>query len=79
MTTRTAPSVTKWPFFLGDILLLGLAWWIAARSPDPFASWPLVLIVGCVGMGAWFCVAPFLNEHRGAMKLAESDSLQTVV
>lgn len=79
MTTRKAPSLKKWPFLLGDILLLAVAWWIASRSPNPFASWPLLLIVACVGVGAWFCVAPFLSEHKAAMTLAESDALNTVV
>jgi molecular chaperone GrpE (heat shock protein) len=69
----------KWPFFLGDALLLGVAWWIVIRNPEPFAAWSLTLLVACVAGGAWLGVLPFLTEHRAAMKLLESDSLHTVV
>lgn len=79
MKQRPAPTLPKWPFLTGDILLLGLAWWIVTRSPDPFAFWPLCFMVLCVAGGAWIAVVPYLAEFRAAMKLTEADSLTDVV
>jgi molecular chaperone GrpE (heat shock protein) len=79
MTNRPAPSLAKWPFLVGDVFLLGLAWWLVSRSPDPFAPWLLFFLVACVAGGAWLCAFPFLSEYRGAMKLLESDQLNVAV
>ena len=79
MTEPVAPKLSKWPFYLGDLLLLVLAAWIMRQSPDPFRATPLFFLVVCVGAGGWLCVIPFLAEHRAALKLAESASLTTAV
>jgi len=74
-----APKITKWPFYLGDLLLLLVGAWIMARSPEPFRATALFFLVACVGAGAWLCVTPFVTEHRAALKLAESDALASTV
>jgi molecular chaperone GrpE (heat shock protein) len=79
MTTNRVPKTTKWPYLLGDVLLLGLAGWIVARQPHPLAPVPLCLVAGCVLAGAWLCVMPFRAEYDAARRLAESDSLTTIV
>jgi molecular chaperone GrpE (heat shock protein) len=79
MTAPAAPKVSKWPFILGDVLLLAVATWISAQSPDPFRAAPLFFLVLSVCLGAWLCVTPFLSDHRAALKLAESGSLATTV
>ena len=63
---------------MGDLLLLGLAGWIIYQSPEPFALWPLTFTVGCVVVGAWICVIPFLGDYRAAVKLAEAQALHSV-
>jgi len=79
MTQPVAPKISKWPFYLGDVLLLILATWIVYRSPEPFRAAPLFCLVASVAMGAWLCVTPFLREYRAAFQMAESGALATVV
>jgi molecular chaperone GrpE (heat shock protein) len=79
MTQRPAPELPKWPFLAGDFVLLVLAWWIVSKSPNPFAFWPLLFLVGCVAGGAWIAVVPFLAEFRAALRLSEADGLASVV
>src|SRR2546426_336848 len=79
MTEPVAPKLSKWPFYLGDLLLLVSATFIFYKSPEPFRAAPLFLVVACVGAGCWLCVTPFLAEHRAALKLAESGILAAAV
>jgi molecular chaperone GrpE (heat shock protein) len=79
MTERSELKMAKWPFFLIDVLFLGLAAWIISRS-GPIAhfydSLPLIL---CVGGGAAFLVYPFVMDYQAALKFAEQDGLTTTV
>ena len=77
MTDRTAPTLAKWPFFVGDLLLLGLAWWIMTNQAHPLGPWPLLILIGCVLAGAWLAVTPFLRDHEAALRFAEADKLAT--
>ncbi len=79
MTEHTKPKLPKWPFFLGDLLLLILAAWIVNRSPNPFAPLALGSLVACVMVGAWVSVTPFVVEYRALVKFAEADSLTTAL
>src|ERR1043166_1171344 len=79
MTEPTAPKLSKWPFYLGDFLLLVLATLILYKNPEPFRAWPLLALVACVGAGGWVCVPPFLAEYRAALKLLESNGLVRAV
>lgn len=75
MTERTAPKVAKWPFFLGDLLLLGAAVGLLEVCRRPFGLWESVALVLCVALAGWFGIWPFLRDHDAALKFAESDSL----
>ncbi len=79
MSDRSLPKLSKWPFYLGDLVLLALAVWIIRRSPNPFAPWPLFFLVTCGAIGAWLCVLPFLVEYRAELAFAEADALTTAV
>jgi len=79
MQIPETPKVSKWPFYLGDLLLLVVATFIIYKCPEPFRASPLFFLVVCVGAGAWICVTPFLADHRAAMKLAESSGLTSAV
>lgn len=79
MTDRTPPQLSKWPFYLSDLLLLILAVWIVYHFPHPLGTGPLLFLVLCVVAGAGFGVAPFLAEYRAALKLAESNGLTSAV
>lgn len=79
MTALTRPSVTKWPFFLGDACLLVLAWFIHWQARMPLEPFAIGAICACVATGAILGVLPFVLDYRLSAKLAESESLTTAV
>ena len=79
MRESIAPKISKWPFFLGDVLLLGLAGFISFKSETPMGHWELAACVICVAVGAWIAVIPFLKQYQAELKLAESDNLVSAV
>ncbi|MBU6399182.1 MAG: nucleotide exchange factor GrpE [Verrucomicrobia bacterium] len=79
MSERSVPRLAKWPFFLGDLLMLACAGGTVGLTARPAGVWPLVVCAACVGIGAWLAVTPFLWEYRAALKLAEADGLATTV
>jgi len=79
MRDPMSPTLAKWPFYVGDLLLLGAAYFVSSQSKLPMGPWQIVFVVLCVAGGAWLCVMPFLLEYRVQAKLAEAHSLTTVV
>jgi molecular chaperone GrpE (heat shock protein) len=79
MIDRSPPQLPKWPFLLGDLILLGLASWIAFRSGGPAGLWPQAICLGAVALGAWLCVIPFLREYDARLKFAEAEALTNAV
>ncbi len=79
MSELIAPKVPKWPFFLGDGLLLGTAGFITYQSKFTVGHWELGLVLLCVAAGACLAVAPFLLEYQALVKVAEAGALTTVV
>ena len=79
MSVASAPTLAKWPFLLGDLLLVGLAGLIVQLSVHPLVWWQIAACVVCLGTGAWLAVLPFLKEHEAAVRLAESASLTNTV
>src|SRR5205807_4626059 len=79
MRNLTEPHLAKWPFFLGDVLLIGAAIFIVSQSKLPMGLWQMVFVIFCVAGGAWLAIMPFLFEYHLAMKLAEARALTTVV
>lgn len=79
MHDSTGPRLAKWPFFLGNVLLLALAWFICHHTKLPLGPWEVLACVGCVGLGAFFSIWPFLLEYRSAAKLVETAALTNVV
>src|ERR1041385_4975843 len=79
MQDSTAPRLAKWPFFLGNALLLALAWFIFHYGKRPLGGWEVLALVVCVGVGAMFSIWPFVLEYRSAAKLLETVALTSVV
>jgi molecular chaperone GrpE (heat shock protein) len=79
MSDLKEPKLPKWPFYLGDGLLMGAAYFISRRTSLPLGHGDTALLVLCVLAGAVVCVAPFLLEYRAQVKLAEAQGLATVV
>lgn len=72
------PRVAKWPFFLGDACLLGLAYFIYWQRPTPLPLAELIAGGICILLGAALAVAPFILEHKAALKALELGVLGTV-
>src|SRR3954470_15004493 len=64
------PKLPKWPFLAGDVALIGLAAFIAYRSPPSFGGMPLIAIVSCVVVGAVLATYPFVVEYTRAQEIA---------
>lgn len=79
MQNLPAPKLLKWPFFFGDVLLLGVAYYISVSSRLPLALGAMGLLVLCVLAGAVVAVLPFILEYRLSARLAESNALTTAV
>jgi molecular chaperone GrpE (heat shock protein) len=79
MQDSSAPRLAKWPFFLGNALLLALAWFTYHQSKLPMGDLEILACVVCVGLGALFSIWPFILEYRSADKLLETAALTSVV
>jgi molecular chaperone GrpE (heat shock protein) len=79
MSSVSAPKISKWPFFIGDLLLLTVASYFVFWSPHPLLLWQNILCVASVALAALFGVWPFLAEYRAAVKFAEAGALAETV
>jgi molecular chaperone GrpE (heat shock protein) len=79
MSDQSRPSVPKWPFFLADALMLGLAWFVYSQSKLPLDAFAISVIAACAALGGLLGVMPFLLEYRITLKLAETEGLTSVV
>lgn len=75
MPIPEAPKISKWPFLLGDALLVGAGAFILHTNPWPVPAVPLALGVGCIVAGAWLAINPFVRDHAAAVKLWEQSNL----
>jgi len=71
-------SVPKWPFQLGNALLLIVAGVVIQKTPSPIGHLPLLLATGSVALGALIGILPFVLEYRASAKLVELNGLTTV-
>lgn len=82
VTRKPPPSLVKWPFFLGDILLLGLVVFVLLRAGEALNSWQIAFCVLGVVVGAVLLVAPFVIEFYLKQKLheaAEAEAVETIL
>jgi hypothetical protein len=79
MDEQPGPRLNKLPFLVGDLLLLAAAAWLALRAGPAPDVWRDLLVVVCVGLGAWLAVLPFLADHRAAVRLAEAAGLASTI
>ena len=79
MSARTFPDISKWPFFVGNAVLLALAYLVYAQVRLPLNLWAGCLIAGCGLAGAVLSIIPFMLEYRAAVQMAESSSLVSTV
>src|ERR1017187_7758142 len=79
MHDQMVPKLPKWPFFVGDALMLGLAFFICHQSGLPLQSWEVAALVLCVALGGALGVLPFLSEYRAVVKIAQAENLASAV
>jgi molecular chaperone GrpE (heat shock protein) len=79
MRDQIVPKLHKWPFFLGDALLLGLAVFICYQGGLPLQRWEIAALVICVGSAATLGVLPFLSEYRAEVNIAQAENLASAV
>ena len=75
MPIPEAPKLVKWPFLLGDALLVAFAGFIIKTAAWPLQHWVIAAAVACFVVGAVLAVLPFLREHGAAVKLWEQTNL----
>lgn len=67
MSVSTPPRLGKLPFIAADLALLAAAAALVWAGPRPLGVWPALAVAGCVALGAWLLVLPFLKEHEAAV------------
>jgi biotin operon repressor len=75
MPSDVPPRAAKWPFLLGDAILIAVAVFLVSRTPAALDKWQAWAVVACVGLGCWLAVQPFLRDHEAAVKLLEQANL----
>ncbi|MDB6122942.1 MAG: hypothetical protein JWQ71_1935 [Pedosphaera sp.] len=76
---QTEPKLLKWPFFLGDAVLVGLAYFIYSQHKLPMTPWETAFFVASGALGACLGVTPFLLEYRAAMSQGATHTLAATV
>jgi len=79
MTERRLPSMTKWPYYVADVVLVGVAIWVVNHYPNPLPFWPATLMVGCVVAAAVAGIWPHRAEYETAVRFAEADGLANAI
>lgn len=78
MSNSPAPNSAKWPFLLGDLLLVVAAGAIVAQG-RPLGAWQAIAVVAAVALGAWILIQPFLKDQDIAGQLEELNRLGDTV
>jgi len=62
-------KVPKWPFLLGDAIMLGLAYYIYWQAGKlPLDRWELSALGVCAALGTLLGILPYLLEYRAMLK-----------
>ena len=70
--------IAKIPFVIGDLLLLAMAGWIIWDTGGLPGGYLLMTVVGCLVVGMFFSVLPFLLDYRAELKREEINEFQNV-
>lgn len=78
MQDMKVPRVPKFPFFIGDLLMIGLAIFIAKQGAAPLDGWQAIACVLCVAVGSVLAILPYVLEYLAVSKAAEAAALTSV-
>lgn len=73
---KNTPVIPKWPFYLGDILLISIGFTILL-SADSLHQSDYIWSVGCILVGAILFVTPFILEFMQAVKWSSEKPFQS--
>ena len=79
MQESSAPRLAKLPFFVGNAVLLVLAYFIFHGGKRPLGAVEVLALVICAAVGAVLSIWPFVLEYRSAEKLVQTAALTSVV
>jgi len=68
----------KWPFFAGQLLLLGFAYYLVSRPQFPISKAEIVACFAIAAVSAFVGALPFLLDYRMMSKWIEAESLGEV-
>jgi molecular chaperone GrpE (heat shock protein) len=71
-------TVPKWPFLLGDALLLAAAYFLTQHAPHPIGRWEIIAAAACVALGAILGALPFILDYRAIVKVIEAGALGSI-
>jgi molecular chaperone GrpE (heat shock protein) len=71
-------TVPKWPFLLGDLLLLITAYFLVQSAPHPIGRWEIVTAAACVALGAILGALPFILDYRAIVKVIDASALGAI-
>jgi hypothetical protein len=70
MNPSLSPRPPKWPYLLGDALLLALACLVGLTAESPLSALALSVIFGCVALGCVLAVLPYLFDFFADQRAA---------
>ena len=71
-------KIPKWPFLLGNALLLAFAYLIVWRSPHPISKWEILACFASAVIGAGLGILPFLLDYRAVGTIIQVNALGVV-
>ena len=76
MNLTSSPRPPKWPYLLGDIVLLALACIVGITAESPLSATALSVIFGCVALGCVLGVLPYILDFSGEQRDAVAEFQQ---
>lgn len=74
MQQNSSLNLPKWPFYMGNILLVGIAILLAFQAGSQLTTAQFFWSFLCVASGAVIFATPFVLEYQGQIKIAEAKS-----
>src|SRR5262245_42737650 len=79
---KAAPKLQKWPFYLADVVLSGIAAYVLSRLGIIQGATAVAICIACLAAaawGAWLSITPWLTEYRTQSSFAESSNLKSTL
>jgi molecular chaperone GrpE (heat shock protein) len=76
---RQPARLAKWPFYLADLLLCAVIFFVLYQLGTFEGTTELLIVVACLGtaaIAAWISILPWLKEHSGAVQVTDSANLR---